>query len=92
MTDSNEEALKDLFSWDNRNVVLRIRFVDAEEFEMTVSGWAQDIGASPHVHGTVIRPLKSKRNWKEGDEIMFRLWDVQGVVDPTTEEVIFKAE
>jgi len=92
MTDSEEESLKQVFRWDNRDVVLRIRFVDSEEFEMTVSGWAQDIGERPHVHGTVIRTLKSKRNWKEGDAIMFQLHDVENVVDTTTEEVVFQAQ
>lgn len=90
MTDSEEEVLKGLFSWDNRDIVLHIRFDDSEEFEMTVSGWTQDIGEEPHAHGTIIRTFKSERNWKSEDAVIFHLRDVASITNTQTREIIFQ--
>jgi hypothetical protein len=90
MRDSEEAILKNFFSWENRDVVLRIRFNDLEELEMTVGGWAEDLGEPPHVHGTIVRTIKSSRDWKSGSAVMFQLRDIQSIVNSDTQEIIFE--
>jgi hypothetical protein len=85
------KPLFDLFCWENRDHVYRVYFTDGDEYEITEAYAGQDEGEQPHATASVVRVIqKASGDVPAGTCIFFYLPEITRVVDPKTEETVFR--
>ena len=86
------ERLFELFDWENREAVYRVRFAQGDEYELYSLTAAQDIAEPPHGTALVRRTLRRAVGpWPMTSAMLFRLGDVAEVADADTGEILYRA-
>jgi hypothetical protein len=93
MSESGYARLFELFAWEHRDLVYRVRFHDGDEFDLTLITTGQDEGELPHGTASVVRSVKRRdeTEWPERNAMFFRLPEIAEVSDPASGEVLYRA-
>jgi hypothetical protein len=93
MSDASYERLFELFAWEHRDVVYRVRFNDGEEFDLTVLVAGQDDSEPPHATASVVRTVRRRdgTEWPARNAMFFHLPEIAEVADAASGEVLYRA-
>jgi hypothetical protein len=93
MPESSYERLFELFAWDHREIVYRVRFRDGEEFDLTLITTGQDDGEVPHGTASVVRTVRRRdgTDWPERNAMFFHLDEIAEVSDAASGEALYRA-
>ncbi|MFN2564987.1 MAG: hypothetical protein ABR499_08265 [Gemmatimonadaceae bacterium] len=93
MSHSSCERLFELFAWEHRDLVYRVRFQDGDEFDLTLITAGQDDGEPPHGIASVVRTVRRRdgTEWPERNAMFFHLPEIAEVADPASGNVLYRA-
>lgn len=81
------ERLFELFIWENRDQIYRMRFTDGEEYELSDCFAGSDKGKAPYGTASIMRTINANTGESNptGTAIFFHLSDIAEVVEMETE-------